>query len=96
MLYLINSVAIPYEFQHIIEKNQTDPQITIEDLEFVLVEDLNKEVTTIKFGNVIVILAIALLGMVVVGSTFLSWSEDKKIIKEKQLEKAKIAEQNQR
>jgi hypothetical protein len=40
-------------------------------------------VTTIKFGNVIVILAIALLGMVVVGSTFLSWSEDKKIIKEK-------------
>lgn len=49
---------------------------------------------TIKFGNVIMILIIGFIGVAVIGSTFVTWSEEKKIIKEKLLEKAKIAEQN--
>jgi hypothetical protein len=88
MLYLINSLAIPYEFSHIKEKNDTMPELTIDDLEFVSVEELNQEVTTIKFGNVIMIFIIGFIGVAVIGSTFVTWSEEKKIIKEKLLEKA--------
>ena len=57
---------------------------------------MNDEVTKIRFGNVLMIIFLALIGLAVIGSTLYGWSEEKKMLKEKQLEKAKIAEQNMR
>ena len=91
-LGLVNSIAIPYEFSHIASKNQTNPVLLLEDLKVIDSERINKEVTKIRFGNILMIILLISIGVAVIGSTFFGWSEEKKMLKDKQLEKAKVAE----
>ena len=94
-LYMINSIAIPYEFTHIGKKNDSNPHFWyFSDLKIVNSEEKNKEVTTIRFGNILMIILLIAIGASVIGSTVYGWTEEKKLLKEKQLEKAKIAEEN--
>lgn len=95
-LYLINSIAIPYEFSHIVKKNESNPVLMLDDLKIMDSEKLNSDVTKIRFGNVMMIMFIISMGAAVIGSTVYGWSEEKKIQKEKLLEKAKVAEENLR
>lgn len=75
-------------------KDKANPELTMEDLELILVQEKNLEVTKIRFGNLLTIIIFSALAIIVTASTFSSWSEDKKNLKKIQLEKAKIAEEN--
>jgi hypothetical protein len=82
-LYFINSIAIPYEFSHIVKKNESNPQLLMEDLKIVNSEEKNKEVTKIRFGNIMMIILLLTMGAAVIGSTVYGWTEEKKLLKEK-------------
>ena len=51
-LYLINSIAIPYEFSHIVKKNETNPVLLLEDLKIINSDEKNKKSTYINVVGV--------------------------------------------
>ena len=83
MLPLVNKLAIPYEFAHIIEGGDALLTLSVDELIFVDSEQKNLEAGAFGFSNFIVLFGILVLVLAVVISTLVSWFRDKEAVKQK-------------